>query len=297
MNTPEMTSQQQRHRGHRRRGRPAVAADGRHGDAQQRAGRRAEQRDPGERDPARRRWAGRSGRPARRPASSSTSVTTASTEDLDDLAGEVGALRHRRAGEPLEGAVGALARDVDRQVLQARPDDAGGDHPGHEVLGEARPRSRCRSAAPPRSPSSSPIGNSRVKTTDSRCRKNSASSTRIRVPTALGSRRSVGRRGRRGCAHRLCSPIIRRYTSSRVGRVTDRSGTSPGNRAASSRTNAVGVAVSRVCRAAVLGPGDDGGGVAAAAQLGRRGDLDQPAARDDARPGRPAPRPRRGSGW
>jgi hypothetical protein len=61
-------------------------------------------------------------------------------EDLHHLAEEVRRARHRRPGQRLERAVGALPGDVDRQVLQARAQHAGRDHPGEEVAGEAHPR-------------------------------------------------------------------------------------------------------------------------------------------------------------
>ena len=98
-----------------------------------------------------------------------------------------------------------------------------------------------------------------------------------------GERRQDGVRPGRGRRHDG-SPIIRRYTSSRVGRATARSGTSPGNRPASSRTNAVGVGVASEPPHAVLGPADDGGRGLPAAQRRGDGDLDQPAAGDHADP-------------
>jgi hypothetical protein len=62
-------------------------------------------------------------------------------DDVDDqhqadLADEVRGLRHRCALQPLQRPVVPLLRDADREVLERRVDDAGGQHPGQEVLAE-----------------------------------------------------------------------------------------------------------------------------------------------------------------
>ena len=103
------------------------------------------------------------------------------------------------------------------------------------------PRSKFSTA--PKTTSSS-TGSISVKTTASRWRKNSLSSTTARE---RNTRASEGRA--------TSEVVIRRAPRSSAGtrprgsgRATARSGTSPGKRAASSRTSAVGVAVSAVRR-------------------------------------------------
>jgi len=58
-----------------------------------------------------------------------------------DLADEVRGLRHRCSLQPLQRPVVPLLRDADREVLERRVDDAGGQHPGQEVLAERDARS------------------------------------------------------------------------------------------------------------------------------------------------------------
>src|SRR3954469_15963472 len=118
--------QDQGDRRHRRRCRPAVLRQARDGDAEQGAGSRTEQADPSEREPL-----GAGGQPdaVDEPAHQQQDDLDqhGHGEDLQDLAHEVRALGHRRAGQCLEGAVGPLVRDADRHVLQAGPEDAGRD--------------------------------------------------------------------------------------------------------------------------------------------------------------------------
>src|SRR5665647_2171076 len=57
-------------------------------------------------------------------------------EHRTDLAEEVRRRRHRGPAQALQAAGVALLRDADGQVLEARQEHAGGDHPGQEVGGE-----------------------------------------------------------------------------------------------------------------------------------------------------------------
>ena len=253
-------------------------------------------RHPGEGQPLRAVPAAAGRRTATATASSSDRLGDADRQHHDDLAGEVHPLRHRRAAQPLEHAAVALDRDLDRQVLEADRQQAGGDHAGDEVLGELDAR---RDLAVEDRPEDDQQHDRERQREDHRL---AAAQELLDLQPALraaparpGSRAVVG--GRRGAVmpvsdHREVDVLEGRPGHGQAGDLAaEPRGQLGARRPSASR--------SPCARAAPSGPRQVtvAGALCPVAQLGRGGHRDQPAAGRSRRPGRPAPRPRPGSAW